>query len=517
MIAGGIQAPVVAETEFPSLGAALNVKETKKDKKKKQTMSLGEFVGKTSSRPAPAEDESFLLNLPTAPRGRGDEKEDDGDKPLGGAFRGYGASLFTICVITMINFSYHHLPNHHHTTRSHSQNPPRITGGGASGGGDRFNRYGDGEGRPRRPPREDADQGPSRADLANDWGAERKFVPGAGSDSRYRDQDRGMGGGFSSYRSRDDKEFRGRGDRDRDLEPSRADTEDSWGANRRFVPSSPRDGGRGGGFRDRGHSGDREFKEASKADTESRWERHAEHKPTGFDDRPRRQLDADGGPPGSRKGFAEGWKAREGDGRRGGRDRFGDGAGDSRDASQERTWRRKEELDNGNATEDAEGETVRERPKLALKPRSVPLDKDEAGDEGRSSVFGAARPREQVLKEQGRDAVAEDLKLEQQRRGRKGRRESEGEIAELQKQIEEAKEKVENSEDKEAVEKEIAELEEQLRKLETESSSQEKKKGSSSSSGGGGGRSHGGGGRGHGGGGRGRENGKVGEEKSARW
>jgi len=94
--AGAIQAPVVKETEFPSLGAAMSVKETKKEKKKKQTMSLGEFVSGGAGG-APRAD--LLMSLPTGPRGRREEEEEE--KPLGGAFKGYGGMLMfvAICMI----------------------------------------------------------------------------------------------------------------------------------------------------------------------------------------------------------------------------------------------------------------------------------------------------------------------------------------------------------------------------------------------------------------------------------
>ena len=90
--AGGIQAPISApEEEFPSLGAAAVFKETKKDKKKKQTMSLGDFMasGGTGSRRGM---DDPIMDLPTAPRGRREGEEDTGPS-LGGGFRGYGTSF----------------------------------------------------------------------------------------------------------------------------------------------------------------------------------------------------------------------------------------------------------------------------------------------------------------------------------------------------------------------------------------------------------------------------------------
>lgn len=85
---GAIQAPVIKETEFPSLGEAAAVKETKKEKKKKQTMSLGEFV---KSGPGGTSNAPILMNLPTAPRARQDGEVPE-EKPLGGGFKGYGGA-----------------------------------------------------------------------------------------------------------------------------------------------------------------------------------------------------------------------------------------------------------------------------------------------------------------------------------------------------------------------------------------------------------------------------------------
>ena len=80
---------MVAEKEFPSLGVAVTVKETKKDKKKKQTMSLGAFMGGGAAARRSKPDDSILLSLPSGPRQRA-EGEEEPDRPLGGGFRGYG-------------------------------------------------------------------------------------------------------------------------------------------------------------------------------------------------------------------------------------------------------------------------------------------------------------------------------------------------------------------------------------------------------------------------------------------
>lgn len=79
--------------------------------------------------------------------------------------------------------------------------PSCLPPGGRGGG-----RYGDDERRPRRGEGEE-DMGPSRAEMSDNWGSDRKFVPG-GPDDRGRggfgggfrdrdgDRERGFGGGF---------------------------------------------------------------------------------------------------------------------------------------------------------------------------------------------------------------------------------------------------------------------------------------------------------------------------------
>lgn len=73
------------ETAFPALGDAINVKDSKKDRKNKKvknTMSLGAFVAAGRKEPE-------VVNLPTGPRQRAaDEEEKRGG--LGGGFKNYG-------------------------------------------------------------------------------------------------------------------------------------------------------------------------------------------------------------------------------------------------------------------------------------------------------------------------------------------------------------------------------------------------------------------------------------------
>lgn len=133
-------------------------------------------------------------------------------------------------------------------------------------------------------------------------------------------------------------------------EPSRADMVDDWGSRRQFVPSGPgRDGPRRGGSRER----------YSRADTEERWGHRSDSRPSAFDDRSRR------GPPGG-----DSWRGRE-----------------------QEDWRR-------DAPSREPQESRGERPKLNLKPRTKPVEPvPEVVENGaRPSIFGEARPREEVLK-----------------------------------------------------------------------------------------------------------------------
>lgn len=437
---GKIQAPAAApERDFPSLGVAATVKETKKDKKKKQTMSLSDFMssGVGSGRRGNSDP---ILDLPTAPRGRVEGEEEP--STLGGGFRAYGGD--------------------------------RYGGGGGRGGGGRFDSD---ERRPRRERDDEGDMGPSRADTG-DWGA-KQFVPSSDSDrGGFRDRGGFGGGDRGGFRDRED-----RPPREFEDGPSRADTSD-WGA-KQFVPSSDRSGG----FRDRGDRDSfreaREPREPSRADVEEKWERKGgvdETKPTGFDDRPRRTFD-DQPPRERRGGFADSWR---------GRDRSVGSGPSSRDGSRDQ-WRR-------DTPPPTNGEDApRERPKLLLKPRTASADARAAAatgvaaeDGSRPSIFGAARPREEILKAQGRDAIQEDKRLEEAakaalrpRRERRERADTEEETA-LKSKIEEVKAKAggvgsvgsgegeeENEvtvseEEKSKIAEEVAALEAELAKLKVE-------------------------------------------------
>ncbi|GIL55113.1 hypothetical protein Vafri_10726 [Volvox africanus] len=244
--------------------------------------------------------------------------------------------------------------------------PPGGLGGGFRDyGADREGRGGRYQ-REDRPPREERE--PSRADTVDDWGSTRKFVPGG--DGGGFGGSRGFGGGFGDRGDRGDRPPR------EPRPPSNADLVDDWGTTRKFEPSGlpgPR-----GGFDDRRrYDGPPPM---SKADIEDSWGRGRDFKPSE--------------PPSNSRGFS------------GSRD----GPRDSTADREERWGRRAPEP----STSTAAPEGPSERPRLKLAPRSVPVGEQAAADERRASAnpFGAARPREEVLKEKGVDPIKEALKLE---------------------------------------------------------------------------------------------------------
>lgn len=226
----------------------------------------------------------------------------------------------------------------------------------------------------------------------DDWGASRKFVPSSSGS--------GGGGGFGSggFGSRREE----RGEPGEDDGPSRADTTDDWGASRKFTPTSAGSGG----FEDRAASrgfgssrrSDDDFEGGpSRADAESRWGKKIAPSSGvssgssggggGFEDRPSRNRDMD-----------------------------------------ESSWGTRRTADAPEAPTGGGG-----RPRLKLAPRTKPLpvldippeaklpEKKEPEAEllpvptgppkPKSNPFGAARPREEVLKEQGRDWKKEEVAL----------------------------------------------------------------------------------------------------------
>lgn len=198
--------------------------------------------------------------------------------------------------------------------------------------------------------------GPSRADESDDWGRDRKFVSGP-TPSRG-----GFGGGFD----RQDRPPRG------EYIPSRADEAGSWGRSSP-LPSAPERRGGFGGFDDRPPRRQYDLGSGARADDTDTWTRK------------------DPLPPSTGRSTPDSAERWSGGDRADRVDRWGGGR-DARPASREDS-------------------TPRERPRLVLKPRTVPVDNaaevpetNGAADKDAkpsSNPFGAARPREEVLKAKG--------------------------------------------------------------------------------------------------------------------
>ncbi|CAN4112528.1 unnamed protein product [Withania somnifera] len=221
------------------------------------------------------------------------------------------------------------------------------------------------------------------------------------------DQSR-LGGGFRSYgydrqgRGSSDESRRTGGfrrDADRETAPSRADETDDWGASKKTLAVN-------GFFSD----------SQSKADESDNWAANKAFVPsTG------RRFDRRGsfGSNGSDSDSDRWTKRKEEEGGR----RFGSGGG-AFDSLRER--RGGYESTNGGVDSENWGRKREEtggvsggRPKLNLQPRTLPLSEGQNGNEHvhvakpkGANPFGAARPREEVLKEKGQDWKEIDQKLE---------------------------------------------------------------------------------------------------------
>lgn len=269
-----------------------------------------------------------------------------------------------------------------------------------------------------------AEQGPSRADESDNWGASRKFTPSDGPRSG------GFGGGgFGGGRDRDGGRDREGGGEDRpprrEFVPSAADETDDWGAGRKFQPASDADsrgggaggGGGFGGYRDGGRDREGGYRERE----------------GGFRDRPRGGFDdrssrADTEEWGGRRAAPDAASSRNPRG-------YGFSSDPSSAADSDDKWVRRGPP--SEPSSDTAPAAPAERPRLNLAPRTKPVEapepaaaapaeaapaasapSSENGDSQpaekpkRSNPFGAARPREEVLKEKGIDYVKEELKLE---------------------------------------------------------------------------------------------------------
>ena len=410
-------------SSFPTLGAAATVKETKKEKKAKTVkLSLAEFAGGAgggggSSYAPPGRSGGggggFFgrrdeIVLPSGPSSRPDDESRD--ERLGGGFdRGYGGDRYG----------------------DRGDRDERRPGRYERDAGE----FGDRESR--------EEQGPSRADMSSNWGSDRRAPP---ADDRYGDRRGGYGerrGGFGDrhgygdrggYGERDGGDRYGgdrHGDREErrgfgdfaerppreELGPSRADESESWSRDRKQLPE------RESRYEDRAPQVDRDWGslrnrtaaaqppaddryapqgERPKLQLKPRSESASTNASSGssslfggakpvdvkyVEDKPREAVPARSEErPTERRQYEE---PKDSDGDR---------------------WGRKPSF-NARKEDDLREATPEERaarPKLSLQKRST--DAPVGAAQTQSSLFGGARPREEALKEAGRDWQAEDLK-----------------------------------------------------------------------------------------------------------
>ncbi|KAG1677084.1 hypothetical protein FOA52_001254 [Chlamydomonas sp. UWO 241] len=378
------QIVTMAADDFPSLGEAVKV--VPKGKKKAVKLGLGDFLSagaptRVQQRSA-NDDKAILAMLPKAPLGEDRPEGDDGRGGLGGGFgKEYGGG---------------------------DRYGARREGGGGFGDRDGGDRERGGFGRDREGGGEGGFGNASREEESSDWGSKKEFVPSGGG------RDGGRGGGFGSDRPQ-----------------GASDGVNDWGAKKEFVPSTdgPRGGGGGGfgggrGFEDRGdrpggfgdRGGDRPMYQPSKADGEDEWGKGRVFTPS---DPPGGARGGDRGgdrPPGRGFGFSDRPPAAD-EGDRWER-RGLPPPEDSRDRSSDR----------------AGGGAPAERPRLKIAPRTIPVEEviaaanaangaaaaaaapaapvaAPAAPSVKSNPFGAARPREEVLKEKGVDPAKEPVRL----------------------------------------------------------------------------------------------------------
>ncbi|XP_073149799.1 eukaryotic translation initiation factor 4B3-like [Henckelia pumila] len=206
-----------------------------------------------------------------------------------------------------------------------------------------------------------------------------------------------LGGGFRSYGYRDEQPRRqGSFNRDnsREYEPSRADESDSWAAGKKSSLNNGFERKERGGF----------FTDSlSRADDSDNWGANKSFVPSEA-----RRYEKRGSFGSDSGNWGEGRKA-------GGafdslRERRGVSESNGVDSE---TWGRKRE------EESIGGGGGGGRPRLNLKPRTLPIDDGQKGSEIKSDAkpkgnnpFGEARPREEVLKDLGQDVKAIEEKLE---------------------------------------------------------------------------------------------------------
>jgi len=227
-----------------------------------------------------------------------------------------------------------------------------------------------------------------------------------------------LGGGFRNYGAdRDSSRVRvsdRNRDRERDSGPSRADEVDDWSKTKRMGSFGP----------DRSERREKVgFFNSSRADEVDNWASNKSFAPTSDPPRRERRMGFESYSNGSGPD-ADNWLKRKEEravdsdtwGRKK-EDRVVDSdtwgrKKEDRVVDSENWGRKKEESSNGSA--DGAGA----RPRLNLQPRTLPINNGqgqtptEGGKPKGSNPFGEARPREEVLKEKGKDWKEIDEKLE---------------------------------------------------------------------------------------------------------
>ncbi|XXG62512.1 hypothetical protein AAC387_Pa05g0853 [Persea americana] len=362
---------------FPSLKEAAAAK----PKKKKGTpMTLSEFTtgnyvgpGRGGRRDPFLEPKGLtpeeMLALPTRPKERSAEEMEYGR--LGGGFRSYGRSSGP--------------PSGRTRDRGDYDNEGSWGGGG--GGSGRRSYGGFEEERSRPPPRFSEFDQPSRADEADNWASMKRPIAVTqmdsgrqdryGSDSGRQDRYGSLGGGGGGG--------------------SRADEVDNWTATKKPLPAARSSGGFGTGFRDSIPDSDR-WSRGGLRDGE-------QERPRDGRERPRLVLDQ----PRGEAVLTEPVKSRPSP--------FG--AARPREevlAEKGLDWKKLDsESDLRKMSRPTSSQSSRPSSAHSSRPGSPPpqaLVEGVARPRPKVNPFGAAKPREVVLKEQGKDWRKIDLELE---------------------------------------------------------------------------------------------------------
>merc|ERR1712158_2176 len=178
--------------------------------------------------------------------------------------------------------------------------------------------------------------------------------------------------------------------------------------------------GGGGGFGDREGRGRREEDpDAGRSDQSDDW-RRGPPPPQREGYQGRDSYDRDRGGGRDRDGGSRGFSSYEAPRERGGFDRYGDRDRDRGDRYGDRGGDRYGDRDRdrggyGSSARDRVQEPPKERPRLALAPRSKPKEEEEEGSTAPASIFGGAKPVDTVQKEKEMDEKLAREKEEKER------------------------------------------------------------------------------------------------------